>query len=389
MKGWRRLQHGGYLFLVSAAVVFFGAGVLCFPAETAGGVSAGMALCLSALIPSTFPFVVLSAFCVYSGASKILGRVLGPLTRLLFHLPGCCGIVILLGWLGGYPTGARGVAALYQNGDLTQKQAEHLLWFCVNAGPSFTVSVIGIGLYGSAAFGLLLFCCQTGALLLLGIGDGILRRVTEKSAAAPTTGPPDRRQTACFSTALVLAANDGARGAANLCSFVMLFNALIEPLNGWGVLAGISAALRNIGLSPSAAAALFPLVWEITSGVNYGSFCGAPLGLVVFFTAAGGLCVLAQIAATTAPIAISKVKFLLSRLAHGGVSLLLFLLLRRFFLLPEPAASVFQSSAAPFQQSISAGGATTLASAVSGVVLLAACAVFLLCRKGDPLEKMR
>lgn len=383
-----RFRKVWYWSALCVAVVGFGVGILCFPAETAGGVSSGMALCLYTLIPSTFPFVVLSSFCVYSGVSRILGKLLGPITKLLFYLPGCCGSVILLGWLGGYPTGARGVTSLYKNGNITQKQAERLLWFCVNAGPSFTISVIGTGLYGSVSFGILLFLCQTGALLLIGIGSGILCRIKEKNTALPAA-QTEPSQPASFSNALVLAANDGARGAANLCSFVMLFNALIEPLNSCGILQWICNCLQKMGIPFPTAASLFPLTWEITSGVNYSNWIGAPLGLLVFSTAVGGLCVLGQIISTTAVLHISKMKFLLSRLLHGGISLLLFTICKGFCFLPTPASNVFHNTSEMVNQSISLSGNTTVTSAVCGTMLLILCAVFLLCKKGNRLEKTR
>lgn len=380
------LKKIGYWSFLSLAVVGFGIGILCFPTETAGGVSSGMALCLTTLIPSTFPFVVLSAFCVYSGVSNLLGKLLGPLTRLLFYLPGCCGAVILLGWLGGYPTGARGVVSLYRHGSITQKQAERLLWFSVNAGPSFTISVIGGGLYGSVSFGVLLFCCQTGALLLMGIVSGIVCRIREKNQPL-STATPEPPQAALFSDALVLAANDGARGAANLCSFVMVFNALIEPLYGSGLLQWFCTVLQKLGLSFPAASSLFPLIWEITSGMNYASWVGAPLGLIVFLTAFGGLCVLGQITATASPLHISKVKFILSRVIHGGLSLLLFTICKGFCFLPTPADSVFHNTSEMVGSSISLSGTTTMASIVCGTLLLILCAVFLLCKKGNRLAK--
>ncbi|MDD5953253.1 MAG: hypothetical protein PUC32_06365 [Oscillospiraceae bacterium] len=384
----RRFSTGQLLYfsLLCAAVLFFGAGFLCFPQQTAGGVSSGLSLCLYTLIPSTFPFVVLSSFCVYSGVSRLLGKLLQPITKLLFHLPGCCGSVILLGWLGGYPTGARGIVSLYQHGSITRQQGERMLWFCINGGPSFLISVVGMGIYGSASFGLLLFICQTGALLLIGIVSGIVSRWRkEPTLAQQNRGSPKKP----FAEALVQAADDGARGALNLCSFVMLFTAMLEPLYSSGILSWIAEMLQKLSVPAPAATVLFPLCWEITSGVNFAGSVGISPALLLFFTAAGGLCVLGQITAATTPLGISKIKLLLSRLLHGGVSLLLFLPLRRFFYTPDQITSVFHSTTEPLSSAFSAGGTTPLTTGICGVTLLLLCIVFLLCKKRPGLAKIR
>lgn len=377
-----------YPILLCLLVLGFGTGIFLFPAETAGGAASGLSLCLSTLIPSVFPFLALSSFCVHSGVSGLLGKFLNPLTKLLFHLPGCCGSVILLGWLGGYPTGARGIVSLYQNGSITQRQGERMLWFCVSAGPSFTISVIGAGFYQSTVFGLLLFFCQTGALLLMGIVVGICDRIRCKNS---TEAAAEHDNAVCvpFTHALVLAAGDGARGIVTMCSFVMLFTAMIEPLNSCGILQWCSGLLQNMGVSAPAAASLFPLGWEITSGVNFSHWLGVPLECLVFFTAFGGLCIWCQILAAAAPLQISRLKFFFSRIVHGGLSLLFFLLLKPLFFLPEPAGSVFHNTSQMLPQQISSAGNSPLTSAISGMVLLAFCAVFLICSKKHPLEKLR
>ncbi len=377
-----------YSGILCLMIFGFGVGILCFPAETAGGAASGLSLCLYTLIPATFPFLVLSSFSVYSGFSGFLGRILNPITKLLFHLPGCCGSVIALGWLGGYPSGARGIASLYQNGNISRHQGERMLWFCVSAGPSFTVSVIGAGFYQSPSFGLLLFLCQTGALLLIGIVTGIWSRIRHKNGC--TAAGTDRSSPGIpLTNALVSAANDGARGIINLCCFVMLFTALIEPLNSCGILRWLSGFLQKLGLSAPFSAAVFPLSWEISSGASFGHWLGAPLSCLVFFTAFGGLCVLCQIFAISASLQISKLKFFLSRIVHAALSLLFFLMLKPLFFLPEPTVSVFHNTAQRITQQISSTGNTPLTSAVGGGVLLALCAVFLICSKKNPLEKLR
>lgn len=77
------------------------------------GALQGLLYCGNILIPSLFPFMVLSTFIVKSGIADALGKFLSPVTKRLFHTDGSVGVVILLGLTGGFPVGAKGVATLY------------------------------------------------------------------------------------------------------------------------------------------------------------------------------------------------------------------------------------------------------------------------------------
>lgn len=351
-------------------------GFLCYADAAAAGVSEGLSLCMTTLMPATFPFVVLCGFVVHAGADRLFGKLLSPLLRLL-HLPNCCGAVLLLGWLGGYPTAARGVTTLYQSRRLTRAQAERLLWCSMNAGPSFTVSVIGVGLTGSLRFGILLFCSHTIALLLIGMVTGFWSR------REPSLPEPQKTQTAPpFTAALVQSVQDGARGIVNLCGFVMLFSAIFFTLLDSGILQEFSNILQKLGVPEALSETIFPLLWEIATGVRLAIPGVSPLW-IVFTTGVGGLCVFAQVLATTLPVGIRKRYFFLSRLAQGGLAVGIFWILQKIIPLSAESTAVFSNTSDAFSAVVSASGTTNLTAWICGGMLLVLCLVFLLCRKGE------
>lgn len=71
------------LFSILAAIL-----LLCYPQAASSGVQNGIGYCVNILIPSLFPFMVLSTFFVKSGLSdtigKVLNRPLGFLSRGTF-----------------------------------------------------------------------------------------------------------------------------------------------------------------------------------------------------------------------------------------------------------------------------------------------------------------
>ena len=105
------------------------------------GAKEGLALCIQSLIPSLFPFFVLSS--LLTGA--LLGTdlpFLRPIGKLL-QIPDGCESLLIPGFLGGYPAGAQCIGQAFRQGNISEANARRLLLFCNNAGPSFLFGVLG------------------------------------------------------------------------------------------------------------------------------------------------------------------------------------------------------------------------------------------------------
>lgn len=114
--------------------------VLILDSKTAlSGASEGLEICVRTLVPSLLPFFVLSAVLTKQLSGKQY-KLLTPLGRLCAIPPGQ-ETLFIIGILGGYPTGAHNTAIAYQNGCITKNEAERMLGFCSNAGPSFIFGV--------------------------------------------------------------------------------------------------------------------------------------------------------------------------------------------------------------------------------------------------------
>ena len=106
--------------------------LLLLPEVSAQAARDAMLLCAQTLIPSLFPFFVLSSLLIACGASELLSALLSPLMRPLFGLSGAGAAALALGLCGGYPVGARTAAELVENGALSRDEGERLLAFCNN-----------------------------------------------------------------------------------------------------------------------------------------------------------------------------------------------------------------------------------------------------------------
>lgn len=101
------------------------------------GARVGLELCLQAVVPSLFPFLVLTAYL--TGNLPDAGI---PWVERLCRIPGGSGGIFLTGLLGGYPTGTAAIVQAYKSGRLTQNQAHRMLGFCSNAGPAFLFGML-------------------------------------------------------------------------------------------------------------------------------------------------------------------------------------------------------------------------------------------------------
>lgn len=190
----------------------------------------GLALCARSVVPALFPYFVVSGLFISMGFAGETGRRLAPVTARLFGVGGAGASAFFLGLLGGYPVGGRTVGQLYRSGELERTEAEHLLSFCNNAGPSFILGVVGLGCFQSLWVGALLYVIHALSAVMVGIllrgRGGAVRRQPSLSSQPPHKG---------FLPALLRSVEDSAGAMLRLCGFVvfaLVLQALVTELTG-------------------------------------------------------------------------------------------------------------------------------------------------------------
>lgn len=106
------------------------------------GAREGVILCLMTVIPSLFPFFLLSGTLTNAlmGASPLLLR---PFAALLGISRGAEALAVSA-LLGGYPAGAQAVQEAQRAGYLDKSQAQWLLPVCNQPGPAFLFGMVGL-----------------------------------------------------------------------------------------------------------------------------------------------------------------------------------------------------------------------------------------------------
>ena len=192
--------------------------IVALPSVSAAGVKKGLLVCASSAVPSLYPFCVLSAFFVRSGLCGYLGKLLEKPVRILFNLPGSAGAAACMSFVAGYPVGAGMTAALFEQGRISQADAQRMTLFCVNAGPAFVIGGVGAGMLGSARAGVVIFSSLTLASLTLGLLTRFIPREsgTECSVPAADFSP--------LSRALPEAVTEGTKNMISICAWIVIFS---------------------------------------------------------------------------------------------------------------------------------------------------------------------
>ena len=315
--------------------------LVVWPGEAMAAMKDGLKLCGNVIIPSLFPFFVLSSLVTELGMSRCLGRLLEPVMAPLFRLNGACATAVALGVVGGYPVGARTAIQLYESGQCSRTEAERLLAFCNNCGPAFILGVAGAGIFSNGTAGLLLYGCHLTASLLVGILFRFYR---------PEEGPhPDGHADASFQavrspTAFTRSVTGALSATMNICAFILFFTVVLRLLTFSGALPAAAQLLARFlspfGLDPVWASRLLTGALELSSGVSSltsGAFSGR-MSMAAFMLGWAGVSVHCQVMAFSGDSGLSLRTYMVGKLLHGLFSAGLMALLLHFLPWDLPAS---------------------------------------------------
>ena len=317
--------------------------LMLYPQESMAAARDGLALCYNVIIPSLFPFFVLSSLVVELGLAGYLGRLLEGIMQPLFRVGGACASAFVLGFIGGYPVGARTAISLYENGMCTKTEAERLLAFCNNSGPAFILGVVGAGVFGSGKVGLLLYLAHALASLCIGI---LFRFYRPGQSGKAEPKPPPRFQAQRFTVAFTGSVKNSFLSTLNICAFVVFFTVVIRILSVSGILTGMAGVLARLltplGVDVQWAQRLLIGVIELSSGVWTLSGTGALAGrlsLAAFMLGWAGVSVHCQVLSFIGGSDLSPRTYLAGKLLHGGLSALFTSILFHFIPFELPASA--------------------------------------------------
>ncbi|MCM1173933.1 MAG: hypothetical protein NC341_02655 [Blautia sp.] len=116
--------------------------LLRYPARSLDYAGTGLLLWFRKMIPTLFPFMILSGVMVRMNLTENFARFFHPLFHKIWGTSLNGSYVILMGMLCGFPMGARVVGELCRAGKLSEEEGAYLLAFCNNIGPIYFLSFV-------------------------------------------------------------------------------------------------------------------------------------------------------------------------------------------------------------------------------------------------------
>lgn len=261
------------------------------------------------LFPTLFPFFVVSSLLLNYGFVDILGNLLSKPMNKLFHLPGCCGFVLAISLVSGFPSGAKYTKDLVENNLITTKQAERLLTFTHYSNPLFILGMIGSILLNNQKLAYLIMIAHIVSGLLVGI---IFREKNYYSCE--NMQKKSNKTSKTFGQLLTESIMSSLNTMFLLLGIVTIF--LI-----------ISTIIKNIVSLPPVLSTIVSGILEMTQGVKLASLMQtSELIKIIIITGIisfGGLSVHMQVLGIISEQKIRYKYFFLARIIHSILAMLL------------------------------------------------------------------
>lgn len=261
------------------------------------GARTGLDLCTKTVIPALFPFFILSTVLTNS----LTALPCWPIEQIACKLGMSkeASSVLVPAILGGYPVGAKCIRDLFQTTQITRSEAERLLSFCSNAGPSFLFGMVSSYFPQKKTIWALWFIQISCAVLTAFI---IPARTYKNGADAKAN--INTSQNVVFSS---------MKAMALVCCWVILFRMVQTFLSRW-----------LLWLLPGWVKVLITGLLELTNGcTSLNSIENVSLRFIVCscMLSFGGLCVLLQTASVIGDLSVGS--YLKGKLIQSAFSFLL------------------------------------------------------------------
>lgn len=249
-----------YQLLFTALSLYLIFLMLRYPALSLEYASTGLTLWFTKMVPTLLPFMILSGIMIRMNLTERFVGLLHPLLHRIYGTSRNGSYTIIMGFLCGFPMGARIVGELYEQHKLSREESALLLSFCNNIGPiyflSYVIPTLGIDRPGRP-FLLMYGIPLLYGFLLMRIRPWMTRKVSSCENHPEARSLQARQPGSCSLLAAIDASVlSGLIGIARLGGYMVFFNLLnivFQPFQH------VNTNILNI----------YRCLLEITSGIDY------------------------------------------------------------------------------------------------------------------------
>lgn len=250
---------------------------------------------LTSIFPSLFPFILFTEIVLKTDILNYISKIFGNILSKIFKIKKSGSSAIIIGFLCGFPMGAKTVSSLYQSGSISRYEANRLLSFVNNCNPAFIISTIGIGVFYDIRIGIILLISHYMSAILIGLlnknkssshiiheNDQILNNFNKKYSK--------NADNVSFFNILSASIKNTFNTLALILGFIIVFNLLSST---------ITILLGYFGINPTFIS-IFSGIIEMTKGIkdiyiNINLSMELKICIASFMLGFSGFCILFQI----------------------------------------------------------------------------------------------
>ncbi len=322
-------------------------GFIFHPEKIAQGVLKGLILSSEKVIPSLFPFMVFASCISKTSLFHFISSKSEKLTRKIFKIPGVGFSSILLGFLGGYPVGAKGVSDIYSRGLISKNEAQRLFCWCSNPSPAFVISAVGVFMLSSYKSGIILYVSTLLSAFVIGLCTRFFKDDSYTDIRPPVFTQPKN----IFTDAV----SETSETTLKICGWLLTFCSI--------------SSLVEIFIPQKGALVFINCISEVTFGCENAEAEGLGLPIIAAILGFGGFAVIFQILTYMKNCGLKPIFFICVKVLNGALNAFFCSVLMKIF----PQSTTVSAT-------ISAGNQIfpLSHSIITGVILLIMCTVFVL-----------
>jgi len=303
--------------------------LVIFSRENLSAAKAGLLLWANNVIPSLFPFFIATELLGYTNMVSKIGKLLNPIMKPIFNVPGSGAYALIIGIISGYPVGAKIVTTFRENGICSKEECERLLAFTNNSGPLFIIGTVGISLFYNSTIGILLFVTHLLACLTVGILFRFWKYNKSSKNINKSHYSIDNKEVSFSSLGEVLgkAISSATSTIMMIGGFIVLFSVVLSILENSKIISIFSSLLEPffsfLGIGPSQFSNSFISgIIELTNGLKqitsipYKSI-SVNIILSSFLLGFGGISILLQVFSIISKTDISIKPYIIGKLLQG------------------------------------------------------------------------
>ena len=327
-----------YIFPIT--IVIFLILLVSFSESSFKSAHTGFMLWANNVLPALLPFFICIELIKATNFMEALGKLLEPIMKPIFKVPGCGAFAIVMGMSSGYPVGAKIVSDLRENNSCTKTEGERLLAFTNTSGPLFIIGSVGVGMFGDSKIGLLLLLTHFIASILVGI---LFRFHNAKNEEIIRNNYISKNKKAFKISMLGELMSNAIKNSITtlllICGYMIFFSVLTNILSNTNISFYLSKTIEYflsiLGFTAEMSLPIINGIMEVTGGISELSLLKNVdyielLPCVAFILGFGGFSVCMQVNSIISNTDLSIKPYILGKSLQGIISSILTFLIIKF-----------------------------------------------------------